>query len=209
MALTLKTAEGGPDTNSYNTVAEAESYLAEFPYDLTDWYALTKAEKVLRLVLAADLMSYLSWRGYKAYQYQALSLPRRNCQELFGYALNMIPPEVKRAHAVIAYTVVHRNIANLPAISETTGKSRVSGFSISGLSISLHGLLADTGSDFEDYIRDSHAMIYALLRKFLTKMRAAVATERTLLAFTSTTTTSTSSTSSTSTTSTSSTTTTT
>jgi len=202
MSITLKTAEGGPDSNSYITVAEADAYLADYPWDITAWLALTSAEKVLRLAVAADMMSYLSWRGYKAYEYQALSFPRKNCQDYFGYALKMIPPEVKRAQAVIAYTVVHRNIANLPAISEITGKPSVGSFSISGLSISLQGSYSDTGETFEDFIRSSHSIVYSMLRKFLTTIRASVATERTLLLFTSTTTTSTSSTSSTSTTST-------
>lgn len=108
MALSVKV--GGRETNSFITVSEADSYIADLPDAEEDWRGLSVVEKEYRLKMAANLIGYLRLRGMKAYRGQRLAFPRTHQPDV-----KIIPPEVKEAQAFISYSVVHRALLNRPA----------------------------------------------------------------------------------------------
>lgn len=107
MALNVKV--GGRETNSFITVSEADSYIADLPDPEEDWRGLSVPEKEYRLKLAANLIGFLRYRGIKAYRGQRLAFPRTHQGNV-----KVIPPEVKEAQAFIAYSVIHRGLSNRP-----------------------------------------------------------------------------------------------
>lgn len=108
MALHVKV--GGRESDSFITVSEADSLIADLPDDSVEWLALSTGEKELRLRMAANMIGYLKLRGMRAYRGQRLSFPRTHQGNV-----KIIPPEVKEAQAFVAYSVVHRGLANRPS----------------------------------------------------------------------------------------------
>lgn len=77
MAWTIVTTVGGKASNSFVSVADADTYLALSPYTLTAWQALSSDQKALRLILAArDMTQRLNWKGWRLHRNQALAFPR-------------------------------------------------------------------------------------------------------------------------------------
>ena len=77
MAFVPETGAGLSNSNSYASVAQADSYFAD--RGNADWAALTTTEKQQALIKATDFLeaTYRSaWKGYRVSATQALSWPR-------------------------------------------------------------------------------------------------------------------------------------
>ena len=104
---TLDATLGGPDANSYVTLAEADAYFAGNT-NVTDWNAHSDALKEAALIQATQWMDYLSWSGDCCGSTQRLSWPRKNvkcrCREA---VCTEIPFQVKQATYELAFKLVH------------------------------------------------------------------------------------------------------
>ncbi len=165
--MALKCVIGGRDSESFVTVAEATVLAAGLPDGTTVWSTLTTAEKELRLKLAAQVMSYLPFRGKRLYRGQALTWPRS------GFGNKVVPKAVKEAQVFIAISVIHRALANRGAVSDSVGPSVTS--------VSLGGLLSVSfGAGFQrgsalDAVTDSANFPAILgLSQYLTQIRGRV-----------------------------------
>lgn len=97
MALALVTTVGGASTNSYATVAEADSYL-EAHSDFSDWTVLAEAVKIKHLVQAARMIDQELFHGAKVSSTQSMRFPRTTQMNVDSYTvLTAIPPAVKNA----------------------------------------------------------------------------------------------------------------
>jgi hypothetical protein len=172
--MALNTLIGRKNSNSFITIDEADSILVNLPDDVTDWDALSDTEKEYRLILAAHLMGMLGLRGRKAYKFQKLCFPRTS-QEDFGLEVTIIPDEAKRMQAAIAYSVVHRGLANRPSVTTDETYGRVNRFSVGGI---LHwgtGSAPLTGGTLLDaVIRSTHFNIYLEFKPYLTQISGGV-----------------------------------
>jgi len=83
-------------TNSYITVAEADTILADHP-DTAIWTALTATEKGTWLIHACNQLETLSFRGSKVATTQAMAFPRN-----FDTKLDYTPTNVKIGQAIQA-----------------------------------------------------------------------------------------------------------
>lgn len=163
--MALVTVAGGRDSNSFVSVEEADAIILTLPDAGTEWSALTTAQKELRLKLAADAMNYLPFRGRKIYVGQALSWPRS------GFGPKMLPQEVKDVQVFIAYSVIHRALANRADVSESSSGPSLRSFSLGGmLSASIGDSLQKKG--LLDAITDSTQFPATLiLSRYLTAFR--------------------------------------
>lgn len=152
--MTLITSIADPEANSYCLINEAEDYLS-LRYDLTDWDLLTLEQKEQRLILAAaTLDSVTTFRGVKATSDQALSFPRlfpkdslwiedarngvkpgfstwlelQDYADLFSYSPPIIPENVKKAQAEVAFQCIQ----GLLELDPSGGGVDVSSISIGG-----------------------------------------------------------------------------
>lgn len=204
--MILKCVVGGRDTNSFVTATEADTIIVDQPDDVTEWFDLSDDQKAYRLVLAAQLMGYLPWAGLQIYCGQALCFPRRVRGVVVGY-----PDAIKQAQVQMAYSVVHRGLANRPDIDEATASNWATSVNIGGLlSLSFGGKPPAGGSILDQITRSAQFPIYLLVKQYLSQVRGGSIAETDDADYpscsTTTTTSSTSSTSSSTSTSTSSTT---
>jgi hypothetical protein len=100
------------NTNSYVTVAEADSYLFTRT-NSEPWAALTTAQKESYLVTATSMLDQLQWYGESLDEDQPLSWPRRRMQyidESLGRIVTIeegtIPNRVKRATFELALHIL-------------------------------------------------------------------------------------------------------
>lgn len=119
MALVVEDGTGKSDAEAYISVADASAHLASRGFVL--WATMSDAEKEQALRRATDYMLQvyrLRWAGVRASTTQALDWPREwvpikdwdgltvNGQPLQTqgyYASNVVPAEVQRANADLAY----------------------------------------------------------------------------------------------------------
>jgi hypothetical protein len=157
---------GGKESNSLITLAEAEEYLLELPDDTSDWDDLEEYEKFLRLIMAARLMLTLPLRGYKAYEGQAMCFPR-----YIGGVFVDTPDEAKQTQAFIAYSVVHRGLANRIGLDEVEG-DRVTQVSLGGLlTVSFAGSQSKRSTGLDQIIMSAQFPAYVLMLKWMTSFR--------------------------------------
>jgi len=166
--MSLNTNIGGRESDSFITVSQADAYLTSGIDDVTAWNALSDAAKEVRLRLAANLLGMLRCRGRKIYCGQALAFPR-SCQDV----AHSIPEEVKEAQAWIAYSVVHRALANRPVdVTEDVSGSDVSQVMLGGLlMVSFRGTALSGGSFLEQIVRSANFPIYLKLKRWITQVR--------------------------------------
>lgn len=162
--MALITVAGGRDSNSFVTAEEALVLINNLPDDTTDWLALNESQQEFRLRLAADAMNYLSFHGRKIYVGQALVFPRS------GFGPKNIPLEAKEAQVFIAYSVIHRALANRGLVGIESGGTLRS-FSLGGvISVSMGDSLQKKG--LLDSITDSTQFVATLLlSKYITQFR--------------------------------------
>lgn len=124
--MALDTTIGGTTADSYVTVAEADTYHANFGN--TDWSAIaTDALKEAALRKAAQYLDTKSYQGIKTASTQALEWPRYDVV-IDGYLIpsDTIPTAIKNAQMEAALIASAQsltpNLSNGSVIEETVGK---------------------------------------------------------------------------------------
>lgn len=103
MAVVLDTTVGGAAANSYDTLAEINTY-AETTAWAASWVALADADRGVLAVRATRALDTLRFPGYPTSATQALQFPRADTYHPDGtaWADDAIPAPVKNAQAHIA-----------------------------------------------------------------------------------------------------------
>jgi len=197
--MALITTEGGPDTNSYVTVAEADAYIAASAWSARlEWAALATDQKEYRLKLAALMMNIIGYRGLPACLEQRLSFPRWwRTDEGFpdyedwdyevdeedypyptmaevissGYKVPTVPQEVKDAQCEVAIQTVHSGI--LKSKVGAMPKKDIGSLSVGGsLSMSLKDVVGY--SLFNPAVISTRTIIQILLDKWVKQIGGGV-----------------------------------
>jgi len=102
----LDTTIGGTTSNSYATLAEAETYLGARQVN-DAWNGLPDIDKQGLLILATKQLDLLSFYGLATSQFQALSWPRFGMVTKEGYIIqfDQIPRQLKEAQAELAFAL--------------------------------------------------------------------------------------------------------
>ena len=138
MALTVETGSGSVASESYASVADADSYCTL--NGKTSWLSLSQSEKEQALRRASSYMIQRyrqKWSGYRMQQQQALDWPRTlvPVSDVFGFyrgtdyvADNIVPPLVRNACVELAVLAAVEDL-NPPAkqgvISKTIGPIKI------------------------------------------------------------------------------------
>lgn len=108
MPLVVDATVGGANSNSFQTVAEIDTYfLARVPSSVAaQWNALTAAEKNAAAVMGTTWITALvHWTHYPTTLTQALPWPQYGQWKRNGWEMvpdNIIPQELKNCHAEVA-----------------------------------------------------------------------------------------------------------
>lgn len=165
--MTLKCSLGGRDSTSFITVDEADQFIKDLPDDTAEWDALSTTEKEYRLELAAQLMGYMPWAGRQTYCGQALPFPRR----IRGSHI-CCPCEIQETQAFLAYSVIHRGLANRPTTTEEKSGTWVSSVSLGGLlSVGFSGKPVTGGNVLDQILRSMHFPVYLRIKRYLSQIR--------------------------------------
>lgn len=109
--MALVTTPGAADANSYNSVLEAEAYIATLTY-AKGWPTSNEGIEAV-LIQAATRMNTLGLKGTRAAseEDQALAFPRSGLYDRDGFAIasNVIPRAVKTAHIELALWLGQKN----------------------------------------------------------------------------------------------------
>lgn len=104
MAFVPETGAGLSNSNSYASVAQADSYYAD--RGNAQWDALSTTEKQQALIKGTDFLEATyrsSWKGYRVTSTQALSWPRAEVvADTFPIPANIVPLPVVYACAELA-----------------------------------------------------------------------------------------------------------
>ena len=104
MAFVVETGAGLSNSNSYSSVAAADSYFAD--RGVTAWAALTTTAKEQALIKATDYLEQTyreSWKGYRVTSTQSLSWPRSEViVDTFPVPANIVPTPIAKACAEMA-----------------------------------------------------------------------------------------------------------
>ena len=108
MALTLvvENGTGLTNSNSYATIAEAETYFEAHLYTTVWDIAINKD---VALVMATRLLDdWIDWEGYRATEEQSLRWPRHDVVDEDGYLLDsdVVPQFLKNATAELAQYIM-------------------------------------------------------------------------------------------------------
>jgi hypothetical protein len=188
--MALITTVGGANSDSYVTTNEADTYLDDLGYSITDWEALDDEPKEFRLKMGALLINTLPLRGAKACRSQRLEFPRwwrtddgyPTYEDTYieyseiaaaSYIAPTIPQEVKDAQIQFTYQVVHNGIMIMDAMSFPERE------------IKAFGLGGSLTIEFTDQVAKNYAMYtkgrlssldpaFFLLHKWLRKLSGAV-----------------------------------
>lgn len=96
MALIVETGSADATSESYASVAQADTYFAN--RGITNWATLTTPEKEQALRRATDYMSIYAWAGSRVNGTQALDWPRSGLYvNEFDVAMTSIPLAVQNA----------------------------------------------------------------------------------------------------------------
>jgi len=166
--MTLKTSLGGRDSTSLVTIAEAIVIITDlYPDEIAEWTDLTTSAQEYRLELAVQIMGMMPFAGYQAYCGQALCFPRR-----IRGSLLCAPADVKVAQVLIAFSVVHRALANAGNVSSSVAAGRVTQISMAGLlTVSMAGTAISGGNLLDKITRSVQFPIYAKLKRYLAQIR--------------------------------------
>ena len=104
MSFVVETGAGLSNSNSYSSVAAADSYFAD--RGVAEWAALTTTVKEQSLIKATDYLEQTyrdGWQGNRVTATQALSWPRAGVYaDGFAVAANIVPSAVVKACAEMA-----------------------------------------------------------------------------------------------------------
>lgn len=108
MALVLEDGTGKTNANAYSSVADVDTYLADYARNDVAWTGATATEKETYIIEGTQTLN-LFWGGAllgrKGAYAQALEFPRINMQDRDGYAVptNVVPNIIKQATAELAF----------------------------------------------------------------------------------------------------------
>jgi hypothetical protein len=118
MAVVLDATVGGASSNTYTTLAEADSYIEGRLYN-TAWDAATDDNKNRALVWATALLDqHFDWEGVIYSDTQALRFPRGFIEKPDGYYWdsNIIPDLLKDATVEMAYVLLQSDKWSQPGL---------------------------------------------------------------------------------------------
>lgn len=135
MTLIVETGSGMPDSESYESVANADTYHAN--RGNTAWAALTTPQKEIALRKGTDYLMQVyraRWKGYRVMLTQALDWPRYNVyiddSEVSQYVQAItVPKEVKSACCELALKSTEGDLA--PDLDRETASESVGSISVS------------------------------------------------------------------------------
>lgn len=163
---------------------------------------MTTAQKEGRLITAAEIMELLPWRGYKAFEDQALAFPRivrvqRKSAESVPYDSVMdnsggfrsytswswvtlgatdvltIPTKIKEAQAYIAWLVVHRGLTSLKAPTKGVGGAPVKKVNLGGqLAVEFADTTFQSASVLRNIVMSDEFPIAIKIAPFITRFRS-------------------------------------
>jgi hypothetical protein len=102
--MALITTSAGVDSNSYQTLLEANAYFVTRLHTAV-WTAATDNQKEAALIWATRILDVnIQWNGIRQTELQALAWPRMNVYDADGWVIriNVIPKELKWAQAELA-----------------------------------------------------------------------------------------------------------
>lgn len=102
--MAIITTIAGVDSNSYQTLTEANTYFSTRLHT-TVWTAATDAQKEAALIWSARIIdTNIQWNGTRQTELQALQWPRMNVVDSDGWIIRIdtIPKELKWAQAELA-----------------------------------------------------------------------------------------------------------
>lgn len=167
--MSLDVTVGGKEAESFVTVEEADQLICQLPDEGAEWNtALSTSAKEMRLRMAAQAMSFLTWRGRKLDREQALCFPRTVADE--------IPDCVKRAQVFFAYSVIHRALEQRPETTlEDDEHKDIRQLTIKSLSMTFSGVEAReetrVGSSLRTLLRDARFPGVLEVRRYLAQFR--------------------------------------
>ncbi|HEX8087662.1 MAG TPA: DnaT-like ssDNA-binding protein [Blastocatellia bacterium] len=105
--MALDATAGGANSNSYLSVADADSYVAERVGDTSAW-DVDDAEKEKALISATRRLDQQDFKGCKTTREQALEWPRYDVPDRSGwyYDSDAIPAPIKQAAAELALVLI-------------------------------------------------------------------------------------------------------
>ncbi len=109
---------GGTDSNSYATLAEANTFHTERLHNAA-WTSASDATKEAAMIWATLLIdSNILWHGIRATEEQALDWPRYGMYDKDGYSVDsdIVPKQVKDAESELAFLLIveDRTLSNDP-----------------------------------------------------------------------------------------------
>jgi hypothetical protein len=129
MAVTIDATVGGASSNSFTTLAEANTYM-ESRLNASSWETdATDDEKNRALVEATRELSVMHWLGERTDGTQALSWPRQWAHDPDSpiqdyYATTVIPQRVKDATMELALQFVKNGTTDVAALDPQSGIKR-------------------------------------------------------------------------------------
>lgn len=124
MAVTLDATVGGVDSNTYCTLAAADTFHEDHLY-ATDWTSAADANKNIALVMATRVLDeQMNWHGNQDTETQALLWPRNSVYDRGGYLVDnaTIPAFLQRATAELARYLI---ASDRTADDDTKGFSKI------------------------------------------------------------------------------------
>jgi len=126
MALVIDATSAGSSSNSYGTLAEAETYF-ESRLNIAEWTAATDDYKNRALVTATRIIDQNIFLGYRYTTTQALKFPRSGIPDYdsISFTDGVVPEQIKEAQFEIALAALTSDLTE----SGSYGSVTVSGIS--------------------------------------------------------------------------------
>lgn len=138
--MPLDATVGGPNSNSYATLLEADAYFAN-RYHVTFWDSLESTDQEKLLITNTALLEwYVKWYGLRVTDTQALAWPRTGTYTELGteYPSNVIPKEVKVALFELVISSFEEDRTN------DTGLEGLTSLQVASLKVSASDSYANT-----------------------------------------------------------------
>lgn len=135
--ITVETGAGTAGANSYVTLAECDTYLADYD-EANKWRDSTKEERETAILMAARAMQATyngRWRGTRATSGQGLDWPRNNVADNDGWSVasTAVPQQVKDAQCELASRHRTESTGVMPDISGGEGSIKREMFKVGSL----------------------------------------------------------------------------
>jgi len=157
MALVIDSTVGGANSNSYVTLAEANTYF-ESRLNVTTWTDITDDDiKNRALVQATRRLDYENFYGERERTTQALKFPRSGIGYLDGiYMDGIIPPQIKEATFELAIYMLSVDMSKPSVNTSNIQEAKVGSISVK-YAIDKNDNVSqsyDTLPPFVDYLLD-------------------------------------------------------